>query len=74
MGSLGQDGAYATVENVYVKNCSFNGTQNGVRIKTWQVMHYTELYTYILAELSFINSLKFVSPIFYREGLGTPRI
>ncbi|KAL6215115.1 hypothetical protein ACLB2K_014546 [Fragaria x ananassa] len=36
VGSLGQDGAYATVENVYVKNCSFNGTQNGVRIKTWQ--------------------------------------
>ncbi|KAL6216981.1 hypothetical protein ACLB2K_010199 [Fragaria x ananassa] len=36
VGSLGQDGAYATVENVYVKNCSFSGTQNGVRIKTWQ--------------------------------------
>ncbi|KAL6208414.1 hypothetical protein ACLB2K_019363 [Fragaria x ananassa] len=36
VGSLGRDGAYATVENVYVKNCSFNGTQNGVRIKTWQ--------------------------------------
>ncbi|KAM5560947.1 putative polygalacturonase [Rosa sericea] len=36
VGSLGENGAYATVENVSVKNCSFSRTQNGVRIKTWQ--------------------------------------
>ncbi|KAM3705293.1 hypothetical protein ACB098_03G068200 [Castanea mollissima] len=36
VGSLGASGAYATVEEVYVNNCSFNGTLNGARIKTWQ--------------------------------------
>ncbi|XP_040372854.1 probable polygalacturonase At3g15720 [Rosa chinensis] len=36
VGSLGENGAYATVENVSVKNCNFSRTQNGVRIKTWQ--------------------------------------
>ncbi|XP_019056887.1 PREDICTED: probable polygalacturonase At3g15720, partial [Tarenaya hassleriana] len=35
IGSLGRDGANETVENVKVWNCSFNGTQNGARIKTW---------------------------------------
>ncbi|KAI5355097.1 hypothetical protein L3X38_007992 [Prunus dulcis] len=35
VGSLGADGAYAAVENVYVRDCSFIGTQNGARIKTW---------------------------------------
>ncbi|TQD88424.1 hypothetical protein C1H46_026020 [Malus baccata] len=36
VGSLGKNGAHETVENVYVRDCSFNGTQNGARIKTWQ--------------------------------------
>ncbi|WCJ28477.1 Pectin lyase-like superfamily protein [Euphorbia peplus] len=36
IGSLGKDGAYETVENVNVQNCTFSGTQNGVRIKTWK--------------------------------------
>lgn len=36
IGSLGKDGAYATVEDVNVRNCSLRGTQNGLRIKTWQ--------------------------------------
>ncbi|KAL0005431.1 hypothetical protein SO802_012992 [Lithocarpus litseifolius] len=36
VGSLGANGAYATVEEVYVNNCSFNRTLNGARIKTWQ--------------------------------------
>lgn len=37
MGSLGVNGSYQTAEEIYVRNCSFNGTQNGARIKTWQV-------------------------------------
>lgn len=37
IGSLGEDGAYQTVEEVNVENCSFRGTDNGVRIKTWKV-------------------------------------
>eukprot|EP00257_Ricinus_communis_P027708 XP_025015122.1 probable polygalacturonase At3g15720 [Ricinus communis] len=35
VGSLGKNGAYETVEDIHVENCTFNGTQNGVRIKTW---------------------------------------
>ncbi|KAK2379467.1 putative polygalacturonase [Trifolium repens] len=35
-GSLGKDKKYATVEHVYVKNCTFNGTSNGARIKTYE--------------------------------------
>ncbi|KAK9923778.1 hypothetical protein M0R45_032179 [Rubus argutus] len=36
VGSLGKNGAYATAEEIHVRNCSFNGTLNGARIKTWQ--------------------------------------
>ncbi|KAL9338803.1 hypothetical protein Peur_067818 [Populus x canadensis] len=36
VGSLGKDGQYDTVEEVHVRNCSFTGTQNAARIKTWQ--------------------------------------
>ncbi|XP_010051184.2 probable polygalacturonase At3g15720 [Eucalyptus grandis] len=36
IGSLGKNGAYKTVEQVQVRDCTFRGTTNGVRIKTWQ--------------------------------------
>ncbi|VVB14880.1 unnamed protein product [Arabis nemorensis] len=36
VGSLGENGEFATVEEVRVKNCTFTNTQNGVRIKTFQ--------------------------------------
>ncbi|GKV35839.1 hypothetical protein SLEP1_g44046 [Rubroshorea leprosula] len=36
VGSLGKNGETARVEEIHVKNCTFNGTQNGARIKTWQ--------------------------------------
>ncbi|XP_050889132.1 probable polygalacturonase At3g15720 [Lathyrus oleraceus] len=35
VGSLGKDGSYATVEDVYVRNVTFTETTNGARIKTW---------------------------------------
>ncbi|GLT90925.1 hypothetical protein SLE2022_088400 [Rubroshorea leprosula] len=35
VGSLGKDGSNDMVEEVHVRNCTFNGTQNGARIKTW---------------------------------------
>ncbi|XP_047325081.1 probable polygalacturonase At3g15720 [Impatiens glandulifera] len=35
VGSLGKDGDYAQVEGILVKNCTFNRTTNGARIKTW---------------------------------------
>ncbi|KAL2487683.1 Pectin lyase-like superfamily protein [Forsythia ovata] len=35
IGSLGKDYREAGVQNVTVKNVTFNNTQNGVRIKTW---------------------------------------
>ncbi|KAL0354785.1 UNVERIFIED_CONTAM: putative polygalacturonase [Sesamum radiatum] len=36
IGSLGANGKYEEVEGINVSNCTFNGTTNGVRIKTWQ--------------------------------------
>ncbi|GKE67477.1 probable polygalacturonase [Tanacetum coccineum] len=36
IGSLGINGEYSEVENIYVRKCNFSGTQNGARIKTWQ--------------------------------------
>ncbi|KAF3783964.1 putative polygalacturonase [Nymphaea thermarum] len=36
IGSLGADGKTATVENIHLKNATFHGTTNGVRIKSWQ--------------------------------------
>ncbi|OVA13260.1 Glycoside hydrolase [Macleaya cordata] len=35
VGSLGEDGANETVEEIHVKNCNFTRTMNGARIKTW---------------------------------------
>ncbi|KAF7123745.1 hypothetical protein RHSIM_Rhsim12G0013300 [Rhododendron simsii] len=36
IGSLGKDGSKGTAEEVNVVNCTFVGTQNAARIKTWQ--------------------------------------
>ncbi|WKA08361.1 hypothetical protein VitviT2T_026090 [Vitis vinifera] len=36
IGSMGQYGAYETVENIYVSDVQFKGSLSGVRIKTWQ--------------------------------------
>ncbi|XP_021738193.1 probable polygalacturonase At3g15720 [Chenopodium quinoa] len=36
VGSLGRDGEMAQVEQIHVRNCTFNGSTNGARIKTWQ--------------------------------------
>ncbi|XP_014515462.2 probable polygalacturonase At3g15720 [Vigna radiata var. radiata] len=35
IGSLGRNKSYETVEEIHVQNCSFIGTTNGARIKTW---------------------------------------
>ncbi|CAN0872887.1 Probable polygalacturonase At3g15720 [Linum grandiflorum] len=36
VGSLGMNGQDSQVDGVFVQHCTFIGTQNGVRIKTWQ--------------------------------------
>ncbi|KAH7834221.1 hypothetical protein Vadar_013883 [Vaccinium darrowii] len=36
IGSLGEDHSEGIVEEVHVVGCTFTGTQNGARIKTWQ--------------------------------------
>ncbi|PQQ14065.1 putative polygalacturonase [Prunus yedoensis var. nudiflora] len=46
IGSLGQHGEYSQVEEVQVSNCSFKGTINGVRIKTWEVIGQVSDVTY----------------------------
>ena len=38
VGSLGMNGGSAQVEEIHVDTCSFKGTQNGARIKVWQVI------------------------------------
>lgn len=35
IGSLGKAGNKEHVTGITIRNCTFNGTQNGVRIKTW---------------------------------------
>ncbi|KAL9819599.1 putative polygalacturonase [Arabidopsis thaliana] len=35
IGSLGRYSVNDTVQNVKIRHCSFNGTENGARIKTW---------------------------------------
>lgn len=35
VGSLGKDDREEDVEDIVVKNCTFYGTSDGVRIKTW---------------------------------------
>ena len=42
IGSLGKNGAFDTVEEVHVRNCTFKGTQNAARIKTWLVKEGNE--------------------------------
>ena len=39
IGSLGANNSWAYVSNVLVEKATLLGTTNGVRIKTWQVMH-----------------------------------
>ncbi|XP_022869944.1 exopolygalacturonase-like [Olea europaea var. sylvestris] len=35
VGSLGRGATEEDVTGIYVKNCTFIGTQNGIRVKTW---------------------------------------
>ncbi|KAK6912602.1 Glycoside hydrolase, family 28, partial [Dillenia turbinata] len=56
IGSLGHDGSTEVVEEVHVKNCTFNGTQNGARIKTWQ------------GGLGYARRISFDDIMFYNTG------
>lgn len=38
IGSLGRGGNYVKVEKIHISNAQFEGTTNGARIKTWQVV------------------------------------
>ncbi|KAL6272953.1 hypothetical protein ACE6H2_023645 [Prunus campanulata] len=41
--ACGQHGEYSQVEEVQVSNCSFKGTTNGVRIKTWESVQVSDV-------------------------------
>ncbi|CAB4313629.1 unnamed protein product [Prunus armeniaca] len=41
--SLGEHGEYSQVEEVQVSNCTFKGTTNGVRIKTWESVQVSDV-------------------------------
>ncbi|KAJ9551685.1 hypothetical protein OSB04_015730 [Centaurea solstitialis] len=43
VGSLGKNSGEKPVIGVYVKNCTFTNTMNGVRIKTWPDSHQGEV-------------------------------
>lgn len=47
VGSLGKDNSYATVEDVRVQNCTFTGTSNGGRIKTFEVRRLITLHRWM---------------------------
>lgn len=76
VGSLGKDGAYENVEEVQVQNCTFIGTQNGVRIKTWKVtIQIQTLGSTSISSFSVSCDIKFLSFfILCRAGQDTLRM
>lgn len=66
VGSLGKSGAHETVEEVYVYDCGFTGTQNAARIKTVSVSYknmdgkwifYTDVNNMKNINFNFFNNL-----------------
>ncbi|RRT63076.1 hypothetical protein B296_00042986 [Ensete ventricosum] len=45
IGGLGKGNTQASVSNVTVQNANMVGTMTGVRIKTWQVIHISPLFS-----------------------------
>ncbi|XP_058749026.1 exopolygalacturonase-like [Vicia villosa] len=44
IGSLGKNNGEEDVDDIVVKNCTFSGTNNGVRIKTWSSILQKTMY------------------------------
>jgi len=69
IGSLGSSNAYETVEEIFVKNCTFKSAIHGVRIKTWEVNrkylgnHYFDLLLFF----SFFMHKACATKISFRE-------
>lgn len=55
MGSLGKYSAEKDVVGVRVKNCTINGTQNGVRIKTWPGSPASKASSFWFEDIVMIN-------------------
>ncbi|KAM7497733.1 hypothetical protein LguiA_022147 [Lonicera macranthoides] len=56
IGSLGKGGNKEHVAGITIKNCTFNGTQNGVRIKTWAPSLPAIASDFTFQDISMINA------------------
>lgn len=55
VGSLGKSSGEMDVVGIHVSNCTINGTQNGVRIKTWQGAPPSQASNLVFEDISMIN-------------------
>ncbi|KAF9604033.1 hypothetical protein IFM89_001393 [Coptis chinensis] len=55
VGSLGKYSREKDVTGVHVRNCTINGTTNGVRIKTWPGKHAIKAYNMTFEDIRMIN-------------------
>ena len=58
VGSLGKEPNEKEVVGVYVSNCTINGTQNGVRIKTWPGAPPNHASNLVFEDIKMINVSK----------------
>ena len=70
IGSLGKDGKREEVEAINIRNCTFNRTNNGVRIKTWQVT--TSKPRQLINEFLKVRKTNLWCDFFCREDLDSP--
>lgn len=56
IGSLGRSHAHEYVKGITVRNCSFIGSDNGIRIKTWSPSLYSVASGFVFEDIIMKNS------------------